>query len=127
MTRRSFDNPNGIEARQHLLDNRCERKHPKRHRTRKRASKLSALKRSRIAAKLKAQNAKRAKFYAAVRAYWAGERDDLPPQLIGAPKSFWDSLSNEQRARVLAFGGNKNHGDPDFPRRAATNCESATP
>lgn len=78
MTHRTFDNPHSIEARQHVLDNRCERKHPKRHRVQKRASAWRLAKRN--AGLLKqAKNAARARRYKqAVRAYWAGERSEHP-------------------------------------------------
>jgi len=78
MTRRSFDDPNSIEARQALLDNRGERKHPKRHRTRKRASRQSRAKR--IAAKeaqtAKAKHARR--FKNAAQGYWQGRKQTHP-------------------------------------------------
>ena len=78
MSHRTFDNPDSIDAKQGLLDNRCERNHPKRHRTRKRMAAVHKAKRN--AGLLKqAKNAARARRYkSAVRAYWAGERDEHP-------------------------------------------------
>jgi len=78
MTRRSFDHPNSIEARQALLDNRGERKHPKRHRTRKRASGQNRAKRIAAKAAQRAQ-AKRARgFKDAAQAYWQGRKETHP-------------------------------------------------
>ena len=75
MTLRPFDDGSSDEARQFLLDRRCERNHPKRHRTRKRAKALSVKKR----AKIKHMNATRARrlnaYKSAVRAFWRGEGD----------------------------------------------------
>lgn len=42
MTLSSFDDGDSDEARQALLDRRCERSHPKRHRTQKRAKALAS-------------------------------------------------------------------------------------
>ena len=78
MSHRTFDDPHSIEARQALLDNRCERLHPKRHRTRrKRAAKARA---DAAARRLKEgqEIAARRRFNAAVRAYWAGEAPENP-------------------------------------------------
>lgn len=78
MTRRSFDDPDSIEARQALLDNRGERKHPKRHRTRKRASKHSRAKRA-AAKQAQTATAKRArKLKNETRAYWLGRKETHP-------------------------------------------------
>jgi hypothetical protein len=73
MPLKSFDDPNSDEARQALLDRRCERNHPKRHRTLKRAKALSAIKRQKIKAKIIMQAKLRREYLAASRAYWAGE------------------------------------------------------
>lgn len=74
----SFDPDEFDRSRQFLLDRRCERNHPKRHRTQKRAKRLSKMKRERI----KAKNAHTAlalhRHHALVRAYWAGEIDRHP-------------------------------------------------
>ncbi len=78
MTIKSFDDGNSDEARQFLLDRRCERNHPKRHRTQKRAKALSAKKRARIKHKNAVATRQRAKILDAARAYWRGERDDHP-------------------------------------------------
>ena len=48
MALQSFNNPNSDVARQHLLDRRCERKHPKRHRTKKRSVKQRAARKQRV-------------------------------------------------------------------------------
>ncbi len=79
MSRKSFDDPHGqsIEARQALLDNRCEHK-TKRHRTRKRSKKLSEAKRSRAAHRRAVNDAARRKKLAKARAYWQGKRDEHP-------------------------------------------------
>jgi hypothetical protein len=72
MTHRTFDDANSIEARQHLLDNRCEHA-PKLHRTSKRKSRQAAAKRAagkHIAAmQLVAQRRRLAE----ARAYWSGQ------------------------------------------------------
>ena len=77
MTHRTFDDPNSIEARQALLDNRCEHG-PKRHRTRRRSKKRAAIKRQRAAHKVAIAGARAERFHAAVRAYWLGEREAHP-------------------------------------------------
>lgn len=79
MSHRTFNDPHGTtdEARQGLLDNRCE-KGPKRHRTLGRRRRLSAKKK----AKIKHANAIRLAAYrrhkAKVRAYWNGEAEGHP-------------------------------------------------
>jgi|KBSMisStaDraftv2_1062788.scaffolds.fasta_scaffold782108_3 hypothetical protein len=79
MTHRTFNDPHGtsLEARQGLLDNRCE-KGPKRHRTLGRRRRLSKAKRQRI----KHRNAMRMRdiqnYIAQVRAYWRGETENHP-------------------------------------------------
>lgn len=67
------DQRRSIEARQALLDNRCERKHPKRHRTNKRRSKAARTKMN--AAKIVAAQrmARKRHRNALVRRYWLGE------------------------------------------------------
>ena len=78
MTARTYDDPNSIEARQGLLDRRCERTHPKRHWVRKRAKKISEAKRSVAKHKVAVNNAQRTRFLAAARAFWSGESDTHP-------------------------------------------------
>lgn len=78
MPLRSFDNPLSDEARQHLLDRRGERAHPKRHRTRKRAIRVSAVKRAKRKHRAALAKANQAKRLAAARAYWAGEATGHP-------------------------------------------------
>lgn len=78
MSHRTFADPNGIEARQALLDNRCERTHPKRHRTRKRTARRNALSRQKGQAKAAKNLAAKRRHTALVRAYWAGEREEHP-------------------------------------------------
>lgn len=48
MSIRSFSDPNSTEARQFLLDRRSERKHPKRHRTKKRSRKMREARKARV-------------------------------------------------------------------------------
>lgn len=76
MSHRTFNDPHGTstEARQGLLDNRCEHG-PKRHRTKARKKRLSKAKRQRIKHHLAIQKASRIKHVTAVRAYWAGAGD----------------------------------------------------
>lgn len=83
MSHRTFANANSIEARQHLLDNRCEHA-PKRHRVRQRSKRASAAKRTRVKHALAIYAAKAARYHAAVAAYWAGTRDGHPGVSIGA-------------------------------------------
>ena len=78
MSLRSFDNPNSIEARQHLLDSRCERLHPKRHRTSKRSAKIRAAKKAKTKLKIAKATAARRRHHAAVAAYWRGEGEQHP-------------------------------------------------
>jgi hypothetical protein len=79
MSHRTFNDPHGtsLEARQGLLDNRCEHG-PKRHRTLGRRKRLSAKKK----AKIKAANAIRLvafrRWKAKVRAYWSGAAEEHP-------------------------------------------------
>lgn len=76
MSHRTFDDPHGTstEARQGLLDNRCEHG-PKRHRTKARRKRLSLAKRQRIKHHLEMRAASRRKYMAKVRAYWRHEGD----------------------------------------------------
>lgn len=74
----SFDDPNSDQARQALLDRRCERLHPKRHRTKKRAKALSARKRRRVQHANAVRAAAIRRYHASVRAYWSGEADGHP-------------------------------------------------
>lgn len=78
MSHRTFTDPNSVEARQALLDNRCERKHPKRHRTAKRSAKRNALARQKGAHKAAVNLAAKRQRDALVRAYWTGEREEHP-------------------------------------------------
>ena len=78
MTLRSFDDANSDEARHFLLDRRCERSHPKRHRTKGRARRFSAAKRQRAAHNRALAKAARQRWLIAARAYWAGERNAHP-------------------------------------------------
>ena len=78
MALQSFDNSNSDEARQFLLDRRCERLHPKRHRTQKRAKGLSKKKRAKIKHQAGVRAASFQRFKTAVRAYWSGETDMHP-------------------------------------------------
>jgi len=78
MAHRSFPTANSLEARQALLDNRQERPHPKRHRTRRRSKALQAKVRRR-AAVAQAQRAKALQRHRnAARAYWRGEAAEHP-------------------------------------------------
>ena len=79
MSRRSFDHPNSDEARQALLDNRQERSHPKRHRTRRRSKALLQAKARQRAAVAQAQRAKALQRHrSAALAYWRGASDAHP-------------------------------------------------
>lgn len=79
MSRRSYDDPHGetVEARQGLLDNRCE-KAPKKHRVKGRRVRRTAAKKRSIARKVELVNANRRRFQEKALAYWRGERDDHP-------------------------------------------------
>lgn len=78
MSHRTFDDPNSIEARQALLDNRCQNSAGKRHRVKGRRVRLSAKKK----AKVKHLNAMRVaqieRYHLAVRAYWTGAAQHHP-------------------------------------------------
>lgn len=78
MTLQSFDDGNSDEARQFLLDRKCERKHPKRHRTMNRAKRISAAKKLRAAHKVAINNIAARRFKNEVRAFWSGKRDGHP-------------------------------------------------
>lgn len=91
MTLKSFNDGNSDEARQFLLDRRCERNHPKRHRTMKRKKVLAAKKRQRAQTHLAMRAAKIAKYKVAVRRYWAG-LGDFPEDFTSRspmPPSIW--------------------------------------
>lgn len=75
MALQSFDSAGTCEARQFLLDNRCGRKHPKRHRTMKRAKAVSAKKKFAVKAAVAERESRAYKYKAKVRAYWAGQGD----------------------------------------------------
>jgi len=74
----SFDDGNSDEARQFLLDRRCERIHPKRHRTMKRAKGISSAKRARIKHKNAMKARKISAYKAKVAEYWAGASEVHP-------------------------------------------------
>jgi hypothetical protein len=78
MGHQSFDDPNSLEARQHLLDRRCERKHPKRHRTLKRSRKQREMRKAKGLARAAENRRARAKYAAQARAYWSGLADEHP-------------------------------------------------
>lgn len=78
MALRSFDPDEFDASRQFLLDRRCERNHPKRHRTQKRAKSISAKKRQRSRAKAAFNLAAHRKYHADVVAYWAGRASGHP-------------------------------------------------
>jgi hypothetical protein len=78
MALRSFDNPNSIEARQALLDRRCERAHPKRHRTKRRSVKRAAAKRSKARHAAAIKKRERGKVLDVVHAYWRGDAETHP-------------------------------------------------
>ena len=83
MSHRSFDDPDSIEARQALLDNRCEHA-TKRHRVRKRAAQRKAVARRKAKQRLAAAMAGERKFHAAVRAYWSGDVGFAPGRVNAA-------------------------------------------
>jgi hypothetical protein len=74
MSHRTFNDPSSDDARQSLLDNRCEHK-PKNHRTLGRRRRLSKEKRQRIKERLAAKVASQRRYNAKVRAYWNNEGD----------------------------------------------------
>ena len=78
MTRKSFDKATSDVARQALLDNRCGRAHPKRHRTRRRSAQLKARKRRQNEVAQAQQQKAAERFRRAARAYWTGEADTHP-------------------------------------------------
>ena len=78
MTLKSFGDGTSLEARQHLLDRRNERKHPKRHRTLGRRRKLAKAKKQAVKHHLAVATAARVKFLAQAHAYWNGEADGHP-------------------------------------------------
>ena len=80
MTARTFNDPHGtsLKARQGLLDNRCQDSKPKRHRTQKRAKRLSALKRQAIKHATAVRAARIKKFNERARRYWLGQREAHP-------------------------------------------------
>jgi hypothetical protein len=77
MSHRTFDDPGSIEARQALLDNRCEHA-GKRHRVRKRFAKRAAKNKAAVAHKVGKALAAARRQRAAVRAFWAEEVDEYP-------------------------------------------------
>ena len=79
MSHRTFNDPHGtsLEARQGLLDNRCEHG-PKRHRTIGRRKRQSAAKKARVKHNAAVRLAAYRKFKAKARAYWAGEAEAHP-------------------------------------------------
>ena len=79
MSQRTFSDPHGtsLEARQGLLDNRCE-KGPKRHRTLGRRRRMSTKKKAKVKHALAIQKAANRRFHAMALAYWRGEREDHP-------------------------------------------------
>lgn len=78
MALRAFDNGNSDAARQFLLDRRCERNHPKRHRTKKRKLRVNAVKRAKARARIAANNRARDAYLQASKAYWSGLSDEHP-------------------------------------------------
>ena len=77
MAHRTFADPNSIEARQHLLDNRCEHG-PKRHRTKKRKSRHIAAKRVKGVRVQALSAVERMRRLTLMREFWQGERDAHP-------------------------------------------------
>lgn len=78
MSRRSFDDPTSDAARRALLDNRAERSHPKRHRTRRRSAARKAKAKRQIEAKVAKLRKDRARYLRFARAYWSGEAPEHP-------------------------------------------------
>lgn len=78
MTIRSFDDANSLEARQFLLDRRCERTHPKRHRTKRRSAKQREAKKIKVAHKLAIKAALAERYHSRVRAFWSGVASEHP-------------------------------------------------
>jgi len=77
MSHRTFKDSTSLEARQGLLDNRCERK-TKRHRVLKRAKRRNALKLQKAKHKIAVRLKKKQRYLDAVRAYWSGIVDNHP-------------------------------------------------
>lgn len=79
MSHRTFDDPHGttLEARQGLLDNRCEHG-PKRHRTLGRRKRLSKKRKAKIAYANKVRLVAFRRHKAKIRAYWSGEAEEHP-------------------------------------------------
>lgn len=75
---RAFDDPNSDEARQYLLDRRCIRNHPKRHRTGPRKARARRKRKAKVAHANVIQRRERGRFLEASRAYWRGEADGHP-------------------------------------------------
>lgn len=84
MALKSFDDGDSDEARQALLDRRCERNHPKRHGTKKRTKALAAKKKAQMKAKARARVVSFRQYKAKVRAYWAGESNEHPRNRLAA-------------------------------------------
>lgn len=78
MSHRTFADPNSIEARQALLDNRSENRKRKRHRVTRRSVKRKLELKSKRKHKMTINNAKFARHMSAVRAFWAGQTDEHP-------------------------------------------------
>lgn len=79
MSHRTFNDPHGtsLEARQGLLDNRCEHL-PKRHRTIGRRKRMSAAKKAKIKRATAMHLAALWRYKAKARAYWSGETETHP-------------------------------------------------
>lgn len=78
MSLQSFAPDDLDRSRQFLLDRRCERNHPKRHRTKPRTMRISAAKKAKAARCKLYQQIGQRRFKEAARAYWSGERSGHP-------------------------------------------------
>lgn len=78
MPHRTFDDGDSLEARQFLLDNRCIRKHPKRHRTNKRRSRFAMARAARAKVNAGKFLAMKRRRRAMMRAYFQGEINECP-------------------------------------------------
>jgi hypothetical protein len=78
MSHKTFPTRRTIEAVQGLLDNHCERVHPKRHRTGAQKARRAKKKHARGKFKSTAHAAAKRAYDAQIRAYFAGESETRP-------------------------------------------------
>lgn len=78
MSHRTFSDLNSIEAKQALLDNRCEARKRKRHRVTRRSVKRKLELKSKRQHVIATNKVKFNRHMEAVRAFWAGQSDEHP-------------------------------------------------